>query len=300
MTLALPFTVGRLRCWALDAGDQALDGGAMFGVVPKPLWEKRIPADARNRIPLVMRSILIDHPDGLTLIETGIGDKDDAKFRDIYGIRNAGHPGPTRLEDAIRDAGYASADVRHVFNTHLHFDHAGGNTLRDPEGGEGAVRLAFPNARYYVQRNELEFARTPNERTRASYLPPNYDPVAAAGRFTLLEGDREVLPGVSVRLTPGHTPWHQAVLIRDGGETAAYLGDLIPTSAHLPIAWTMGYDLEPLRVLTSRKAILADAVRERWRIVFDHDASVVWGFAVQGPKAAELADVQAHLPTRTD
>ena len=150
-----------------------------------------------------------------------------------------------------------------MINTHLHFDHAGGNTTLDPElenDPRRHVRPTFPNATYVVQRGELEFARHTNERTRASYLPPNFEPVAAAGRWRLIEGDVEVLPGISVRLTPGHVPFHQAVLLRSGGETAAFMADLIPTTAHLPLPWIMGYDLEPLRTLESKRAFLRDAV----------------------------------------
>ena len=244
----------------------------MFGVVPKPLWEKRIAPDERNRIPLAMRVLLVEHPDGLVLVDTGLGDKEDAKFLGIYGVENAGDPGPTPLEDALRALGHQPADVRWVINTHLHFDHAGGNTLRD--GDAGGVRLAFPRATYLVQRNELEFARHTNERTRASYLPHNFDPVDAAGRWQLLEGDGEVLPGIAVRLTPGHVPWHQSILVRSGGETLCFLGDVMPTSQHFPLPWIMGYDLEPLRTLESKRALLAEAVREGWLLVFEHDPVV--------------------------
>jgi len=160
--------LGRFRLHALEAGLQRLDGGAMFGVVPKPLWEKRIPADERNRIPLALRCLLVETPDALVLIDNGVGNKEDEKFRGIYGIENEGTP--TRLEDAIRDAGFSPDDVDIVIDTHLHFDHAGGNTFRDDEG---EVRLAFPRARYIVRRGEWEYAHSRNERIRASYLPHN-------------------------------------------------------------------------------------------------------------------------------
>ena len=281
MAPAHSFSLGSLRCHLLHAGLQRLDGGAMFGVVPKPLWEKRIAPDARNRIPLAMRVLLVEHPDGLVLVDTGLGDKEDAKFLDIYGVENGGDPGPTMLEDALRSLGHQPADVRWVINTHLHFDHAGGNTLRVTDGDgqgragtDGGVRLAFPEATYVVQRNELEFARHTNERTRASYLPHNFEPVDAAGRWTLLDGDGEVLPGVSVRLTPGHVPWHQSILVRSGGETVCFLGDVMPTSQHFPLPWIMGYDLEPLRTLESKRALLADAGREGWLLAFEHDPVV--------------------------
>src|SRR6185369_1781323 len=182
MPFSRTFQLGALRCHALEAGIQKLDGGAMFGVVPKPLWEKRIVPDPRNRIPLAMRCLLIEHPDGLVLIDTGLGNKEDPKFMDIYGVENRGATGPTQLEDALAEAGYRADEVKWVINTHLHFDHAGGNTCLRPSDGP-TVRLSFPNATYCVQRGDLEFARHANERTRASYLPHNYEPVADAGRF---------------------------------------------------------------------------------------------------------------------
>ncbi|MFI5208348.1 MAG: MBL fold metallo-hydrolase, partial [Gemmatimonadales bacterium] len=258
---------------------QRLDGGAMFGVVPKPLWEKRIPPDARNRIALQMRCVLVEHGDGLALIDTGAGNKDDAKFLDIYGIENGGNP--TALEDAIRESGHAPDDVKWVINTHLHFDHAGGNTTKRPDGSIG---LSFPNATYVVQRGELAFAATPNERIRASYLPPNFQPVVDAGRLLLIEGELDVLPGIRAMPTPGHVPWHQSILIGSGGEHALFLGDMCPTSAHLPAPWIMGYDVEPLVTLATKKRVLKQAADEGWWLIFEHDASVARARVAADPK----------------
>ena len=189
-------SVGSLRVHALQAGMQHLDGGAMFGVVPKNLWERKIPADAKNRIPLGMRCLLIEHPDALVLVDTGVGDKENEKFVAIYGVENApvGEIGPTQLESALAEVGFAATDVDLVINTHLHFDHAGGNTRR---GEDGTPVLAFPNARYVVRRGEWDWAHHTNERTAASYFAHNYDPVHAAGRLELVDDDREVLPGPS-------------------------------------------------------------------------------------------------------
>lgn len=295
MTLSRPLNIGRLHCHLLEGGDQRLDGGAMFGVVPKPLWSRRVTPDERNRIPLAMRCLLIEHPDGLVLIDTALGDKEDGKFLDIYGVENQGDPGPTRLEDAIRETGHSPDEVRWVINTHLHFDHAGGNTLRvaGEAGGAGAssassaVRLAFPNATYMVQKNELEFARHTNERTRASYLPPNFEPVAKAGKWRLLEGNGEILPGITARLTPGHVPWHQSIVLTSGGETAVFLGDVIPTCAHLPLAYIMGYDLEPLRTLESKRALLQEAVKGGWTFIFEHDPTIATGRVVEDSKGGK-------------
>ena len=294
MTLLRSFQVGGLRCHALEGGLQRLDGGAMFGVVPRTLWKTRIEPDERNRIPLAMRCVLVEHDDGLVLIDTALGNKEDAKFLDIYGVENQGLEGATQLEDALASAGFLPRDVKWVINTHLHFDHAGGNTTMDPDlenDPRRHVRPTFPNAGYVVQRGELDFARHTNERTRASYLPHNFEPIAAANRWRLLDGNEEVLPGISVRLTPGHVPFHQAVLLQDRGETALFVGDLFPTTSHLPLPWIMGYDLEPLRTLESKRAILNEAIAGGWRLIFEHDPRVVMGTPVREGKTVVLRDL---------
>lgn len=242
----------------------------MFGVVPKVLWERRAPADARNRITLALRCLLIEHDDGLVLIDTGIGNKEDEKFRDIYGVENAGAGGRTLLEDALAELGHAPDAVRWVINTHLHFDHAGGDTWRDPAG---RIVPAFPRARYVVQRRELAFARHTNERTAGSYLAHNFEGVP----FDLVDGETEVLPGIRLLPTPGHVPYHNSVLIESGGERACYLADLVPTAAHLPLPWIMGYDLEPLVTLESRRGMYRRAEAEQWLLIFEHDPGVVAG-----------------------
>jgi glyoxylase-like metal-dependent hydrolase (beta-lactamase superfamily II) len=287
MSVIHTFTLGGFRCHALEGGIQRLDGGAMFGVVPKPLWERRATPDAKNRITLGLRCLLVEHPDGLVLIDTGLGNKEDAKFTEIYGIENQGRTGPTQLEDAMAEAGYRPEDVRTVINTHLHFDHAGGNTFVD---AAGTVRLSFPKATYVVQSGDLDFARHANERTRASYLPHNFEPVAQAGRFRLLEGDGEVLPGISVRLVPGHVPFLQGVLLESGPDTLFYLADLIPTRHHLPLPWIMGYDVEPLRTLESKRALVRTAVEEGWWIYFEHDPDVIMGRLRPDDRGVELID----------
>ena len=283
--------LGRLRLHALQAGGQKLDGGAMFGVVPKPLWERRIPADPRNRIQLGMRCLLVEHEDGLVLIDTGSGNKENAKFHDIYGIENAGANGRTALEDALARLGHRPKDVRIVINTHLHFDHGGGNTWRN-EGGE--VLPTFPRARYIVQRGEYEYAAHTNERTAASYFPPNFEPLVRAGLLDLVDGEREIVPGIRVIPTPGHVPAHQGILVESGGERAFYLGDLVPTQAHLPLPWIMGYDVEPLVTLETKRRTLARALAEQWIVVFEHDATVAWGRVRDDGKAYALAPLDAQ------
>jgi glyoxylase-like metal-dependent hydrolase (beta-lactamase superfamily II) len=242
----------------------------MFGVVPKPLWERRIPADDRNRIPLALRCVLVEHDAGLVLIDTGLGNKESPKFRDIYGVENAGANGRTRIEDALAELGHTPADIRWVINTHLHFDHAGGNTFADPAG---AVHPTFPRATYVAQRRELEFARHTNERTAASYLPHNFEDL----EFRLLDGETEILPGIRYLPTPGHVPYHQSVLVESGGERLCFLADVTPTSAHLPLPWIMGYDLEPMVTLESKRRLFARAEADGWLLCFEHDPVVVAG-----------------------
>ena len=281
--------VGRLRVHAIQAGGQRLDGGAMFGVVPKVLWSRRIAADDRNRIQMGMRCLLVEHDDDLVLLDTGAGDKEDAKFYEIYGIEHgdAGAAGELPLHAALRSLGYAPSDVRWVINTHLHFDHAGGNTRRTPDG---AAVASFPNATYVVQRGEYEYATHTNERTAASYFRHNFEPMHLADRWRFVEGACEIVPGIAVRPTPGHTPFHQSVLIASGGETLCFVGDLIPTAHHLPLPWIMGYDVEPLVTLESKRSLLADAEREDWLVCFEHDAHTAFGRVRHDGKAYGLAE----------
>ena len=278
--------VGNLTVHAIQAGGQMLDGGAMFGVVPKPLWEKRIKADERNRIPLGMRCLLIHHPSGLVLIDTGAGNKENAKFKDIYGIENEGANGATMLEDGLKEIGVEPADVALVINTHLHFDHAGGNTKLGP--GD-SVEISFPNATYIIKRGEFEYANHPNERTAASYFGRNWASLEAADKIEFVSREKEIVKGIKVVPTPGHTPFHQSILIESAGERAFYLGDLVPTHAHLPLPWIMGYDVEPLVTLETKRRILKQAADEKWLLIFEHDASVPWGRVQHDGKSYLLA-----------
>ncbi|HEX7019317.1 MAG TPA: MBL fold metallo-hydrolase [Gemmatimonadaceae bacterium] len=266
--------LGRWRIHGLQAGGQKLDGGAMFGVVPKPLWERRITPDERNRIQLGMRCLLVEHDIGPVLIDTGAGNKETEKFYDIYGIENVGDPGPTWLEDALREVGVRPQDVVMVINSHLHFDHAGGNTTRD---ADGTVHATFPNATYVMQAGEYHYSTHTNERTAASYFPHNFVSLVEQGRARFIDGEQEIIPGIRGIPTAGHTPHHQGLLIESDGERAFYLADLVPTSSHLPLPWIMGYDVEPLVTLETKRRILKRAVDENWLVVFEHDAET--GFA---------------------
>jgi glyoxylase-like metal-dependent hydrolase (beta-lactamase superfamily II) len=280
--------IGSFTVHAIQAGGQRLDGGAMFGVVPKPLWEKRIPADVRNRIQLGMRCLLIEHPSGLILIDTGAGNKESEKFKDIYGLENEGLGGATMLEDGLKQIGVAPADISIVINTHLHFDHAGGNTRNRPDG---TLEISFPNATYIVKRGEYEYATHSNERTAASYFERNFVPLEADDKIEFVSREKQIVKGIRVIPTPGHTPGHQSILIESAGERAFYLGDLVPTHAHLPLPWIMGYDVEPLVTLETKRRILKQALEEKWLLIFEHDATVPWGRLEHDGKAYRLAGV---------
>jgi len=278
--------IGDFTVHAIQAGGQKLDGGAMFGVVPKPLWERRIRPDERNRIQLGMRCLLIEHPSGLVLIDTGAGNKENEKFKDIYGLENEGADGATLLEDGLKQIGITPPDVTLVINTHLHFDHAGGNTRNR---SDGSLEISFPNATYIVKRGEYEFATRPNERTVASYFERNYTPLEAAEKIEFVSREKEIVKGIRVIPTPGHTPFHQSILIESAGERAFYLGDLVPTHAHLPLPWIMGYDIEPLVTLETKRGILKQALEEQWLLIFEHDATIAWGRVEHDGKAYRLA-----------
>jgi glyoxylase-like metal-dependent hydrolase (beta-lactamase superfamily II) len=256
------FLRGDLRITLLGAGSLKLDGGAMFGVVPRPLWEKERPPDERNRIRLGMNLLLIEDGTRRVLLDTGAGTKWDAKQRDIYGLE------PKSAAEILAPAGISPEQIDLVVNTHLHFDHAGGNTERN---ARGEVVAAFPNAKYVVQRGEIETARSANERTRASYLPENYEPLLAEGRLEPVDGTVRIGAGVELRPAPGHTPHMQIPVLVTPEGTVAFLADLVPTASHVPYPYVMGYDLEPLVTLATKRRILPEAARDGWLLVFEHD-----------------------------
>ncbi|MCU1382738.1 MAG: Methylmalonyl-CoA epimerase [Acidobacteria bacterium] len=263
------YAVGDLELISLSDGLIRLDGGAMFGTVPKVLWEKKAPADARNRIAMAMRPLLVRGARTM-LIDAGVGDKDAAKFHDIFGIDRT-----RSLSVTMAEAGVAPEDVDIVLASHLHFDHAGGFTYRD---AGGRIRPTFPRAQYIVRRGEWEDATHPHARNRASYLADNYAPLADAGVLQLVDDDATIMPGVKVRRTGGHCMHHQMVLIESKGRTAAFVADLIPTTAHLPDAWIMGFDLYPMDTLAVKQQFLKQAIEQDTLVFFEHDPALAAGY----------------------
>jgi glyoxylase-like metal-dependent hydrolase (beta-lactamase superfamily II) len=257
--------LGDFELTVFSDGTFALDGGQMFGVVPKPLWEKKLPADARNRVRLALTCLLVGTGKHNILIETGIGNKFDHKFVDIYDIEKS-----TTLPADLKKAGLRPEDIDIVINTHLHFDHCGWNTRR--EGGK--VIPTFPRARYFVQAGEWEHASHPTERDRASYVSEFFRP--AETQTELLEGNEEIIPGVRVEVFPGHTRDLQCVWIESEGQQACFVSDLIPTRAHLPRAWITSFDLYPLETLANKQRLLPQLVEQETLVIFPHDLEVPW------------------------
>jgi glyoxylase-like metal-dependent hydrolase (beta-lactamase superfamily II) len=244
-----------------------LDGGAMFGVVPRALWAKICPPDEQNRIRMNMNCLFIETETERILIETGIGDKWSTKYEAMYGITRE-----RPLGESLRAlAGVSAEEITIVVNTHLHFDHAGGNTRLDDAG---RVVTTFPNARYFVSRNEYEHAENPHERDRASYMPENWRAIEESGQLELKEADYEVAPGLRMETIAGHSRTMQCVRLERGRQTLFSFADLVPMRAHVPFAWIMGYDLYPVETLEAKKRLLPQAARDGWLCFFYHDPDV--------------------------
>jgi glyoxylase-like metal-dependent hydrolase (beta-lactamase superfamily II) len=262
--------LGDFELTAVSDGIYHADGGAFFGVVPKTMWSRKFKANEQNLIGVGLNSVLVRTGRQTVLIETGIGNKMSERMVKIYGQ-------PAQLLDNLEKAGISPDEIDVVINTHLHFDHCGWNTVRSG----GRVLATFPRAQYYVQEGEWQHGRRQHERDAISYISDNYDPLIANGQMHLLYGDQEIVPGISVKLFPGHTQNMQAVIIKSGGQTACYISDLIPTTAHLPITWVMAYDLFPLQTIESRKRYYLQALPEKWLTIFTHDPEHPWAYLSQ-------------------
>ena len=274
--------IGPYRVHTLETGHFALDGGAMFGVIPKTLWSKQHPADERNRIALALRVLLLVSDEKVILIDTGIGDKFAPKHQEMYAIDQSSNS----LSSALAAHNLAPADITDVILTHLHFDHAGGATvLRD-----GQAVPAFSNALYHVQRRNWDWAQSQNERDRASYLKENFEPLMDHGQLRLLEGDGEILPGISAWLSDGHTIGQQLIKVSDIQQALVYCADIIPTASHLGLPFIMGYDLQPLLTMEEKRRLLQQAADSDWIIVFEHDPLMAACRVRHGAKGVELAE----------
>jgi len=274
-------TLGNFELSIFSDGTYPLDGGALFGVVPKVMWSRKAAAafgpdfavDDKNCVTSGLNSLLIRMEKPSTgkqtvLVETGMGNKLSDRMIKFYGQ-------PAQLLANLAAAGVAPEDIDIVINTHLHFDHCGWNTMRD---SNGKIVPTFPRAKYYAPEGEWQYARKPSERDAISFISDNYDPLVASDQMTLLKGGEEIVPGISVQTFPGHTANMQAVIVQSGGQTACYISDLIPTTAHIDLTWGMSFDLYPLQTIASKKHYYAKSIPEKWLTVFTHDPKTPWAY----------------------
>jgi glyoxylase-like metal-dependent hydrolase (beta-lactamase superfamily II) len=261
-------TLGDFELAIISDGTYPLDGGAFFGVIPKIMWSRKAEADERNYVKAGLNSLLIRSGKQTVLVETGMGNKLSERMVKFYGQ-------PAQLLANLAASGISPEDIDIVINTHLHFDHCGWNTVR---GKDGKIVPTFPRAKYYAPEGEWQYARKPSERDAISYIPDNYDPLVKSGQMTLLKGGEEIVPGISLKTFPGHTASMQAVIVQSGGQTACYISDLIPTTAHIDLTWGMSFDLYPLQTIESKKQYYAKAMAEKWLTVFTHDAKTPWAY----------------------
>jgi glyoxylase-like metal-dependent hydrolase (beta-lactamase superfamily II) len=276
--------IGPYTIQLVETGLFALDGGAMFGVVPKNLWSRTNPADEQNRIDMSMNALLLRGGGRNILIDNGVGHKYDSKFASIYRIDHARYT----IDDSLRALGVSPNDITDVILTHLHFDHAGGSTCRHTDG---TVLPAFPNARYYIQKKQFEWAARATEKDRASFLKDDYMPLVEHGQLELLDGPGSPAANVELLVVNGHTMGQQLPIISDGQSTLFFCGDLVPLSAHVPIPYVMAYDLQPMVTIEEKRAVLARAVEEEWTLFFEHDPRTRFGRVTQQAKGYRLEPV---------
>lgn len=263
---------GDVELFVVSDGNFWLDGGSMFGVVPKVLWNKLVPSDEDNRIRLALNCLLIRTADMNVLIDTGIGDKFDKKLMEIYKTER-----DTNLLSSLTNLGLQPPDIDIVINTHLHFDHCGGNTLEE----NGKYSPTFPRAKYVIQQKEWYAALNTDEKTQSSYRRSDFIPLEETGQLTLVDGEYEIARGVMVLLTDGHTRGHQSVLIKSNAQRVLYLGDLIPTTYHLKISYMTSYDQYPVALAACKKEIIKKAVENNWLLVFEHDPNITFAYLTE-------------------
>ncbi|UCD19787.1 MAG: MBL fold metallo-hydrolase [candidate division WOR-3 bacterium] len=266
------YRLGEFELYPVSDGFFWLDGGSMFGIVPKVLWSKLTSADRRNRVRLALNCLLVKSKDKNILIDTGMGDKLSKKMKEIYKVEREAN-----LLRSLARLGVAPPDVDYVINTHLHFDHCGGNTTKS----DGKFVPTFPNARYVIQRQEWFNAQNPKENTKSSYREKDFAPIEDAGQVMFVDGDHDVVPGVTVLLTNGHTLGHQSVMISTKRGRALYLGDVIPTSHHLKAQYLTGFDLYPVDLVNRKKEIVDRALKEKWLLIFEHDPAIVFAYLAE-------------------
>lgn len=282
--------IGPYTITAIETGEFALDGGAMFGIIPKPLWEKRIPVDARNRIDMRMRALLIRGEAGgrsrVIVVDAGMGNNWSDKECDIYRLDNTRYD----LLRSLQQQGVAANDVTDVVLTHLHFDHAGGAVTKH---SDGTLRTTFPNATHYVQKSHVAWGQQPTLKDRGSFRACDIEPLLASTQLVVLDGPQELFPGFRLQLSQGHTTGLQHPVISDGTTTLFYAADLFPTSVHVPVPWIMGYDIRPLITAEEKQTVLAHAVREHWIIAFEHCPLAAAAYVAQTDKGYALGEIVA-------
>ncbi len=275
--------IGKFEISVIETGYLSLDGGSMFGVVPKTLWNKTNPADDFNRIILSMRLMLIKWQNRIIITDCGVGNKLNEKLTKIYNIDHSKND----LPSSLRKSGIVPEQVTDVLITHLHFDHAGGATFYDTQD---QLQLTFPNAMHHIQKNHWKWALNPTEKDGASFMKENYLPIETAGKLNLIDGPGEFLPGMELLTFNGHTPMMQTPKISDGKQTLFYTADIFPHSSHLPLPYIMGFDVEPLKTLAEKKEILPRIVEEEWLLLFEHDPYNVAGKAELTDKGYRLKE----------
>ncbi|OGU72407.1 MAG: MBL fold metallo-hydrolase [Ignavibacteria bacterium RBG_16_34_14] len=289
--------IGKYTLHIIDSGYFGLDGGAMFGIIPKPLWQKTNPSDEANRIKLATRNLLLTNGNRKILIDTGMGDKWDEKSKSIYAVDQT-----NSLEGSLNELNLKSEDITDVILTHLHFDHTGGSTkienvpqLRDPGKGGGKLVPSFPNAKYYVQKKNYDWAIHPSERDKGSYLKKNFQPLMEEGILNLIDSQEKFDDEIEFVILNGHTFGQQLIKISDTSNTIFYCADLFPTTSHIPLPYVMGYDLQPLVTVEEKKKILAEAIEKNWKIFFEHDPETALATVMKDEKGFRVNEKMKEL-----